>query len=90
MTEEQNEPSQLVENVKQMPCGCIVTNYSDKRRSVSPCFPCGLAQIANTLTELGQVFGAMSTRARTEQQANIAAAAPGSNRLIDPRLNGGR
>jgi hypothetical protein len=77
--------STLIKDQKQLPCGCLVTTYPDGREGRSPCFPCGLAAVANSLADAARMLGAMSQRAKAERDENVmaqvgAAAAAAANR----------
>ncbi len=50
------EPSRLVVNQSEQPCGCVMTEYSDGARVLAPCVPCGLNAAAQTMAQAGQLM----------------------------------
>lgn len=76
------KPSDIVKKRENRPCGCVVVEYSDDRKEITPCIPCGLAsagqsmmQSAHAQNQAAQALLAIATRLRTdENNAAIAAA----------------
>lgn len=77
MSEEQpKKPSQIVVGREEKPCGCVVTEYSDKVKQLAPCVPCGLAAAAQSIHQCAQALAnaadamlAVATTVRREQGA---------------------
>jgi hypothetical protein len=77
MTEEK-KPSTTVLNVEKHPCGCKVTEYSDKRKEIAPCVPCGLFSTAQALRTASEALAAVATTikdaAKQKQEPTVAVA----------------
>lgn len=77
MTQEApKEPSRIVVNQTEQPCGCVLTEYTDGK-VLAPCVPCGLnaaagaaAQMANNMMQLANTLGAVAATFR-KRQMNI-------------------
>jgi hypothetical protein len=61
MTEKQQPSSvRLVTSNENRPCGCVMTEYSDKTRSLQPCPPCGLMASSRHFEKAAQELGMAS------------------------------
>jgi hypothetical protein len=75
--EEPKPPSQLVKSIDRKPCGCSITEYSDGRKLIAPCVPCGLNASAQSLRNAAEAMAqgadALSAVALTIRTAHHAA-----------------
>jgi hypothetical protein len=72
--EPEKKPSAVVAGIENKPCGCILTNYSDGARTLNPCPPCGLLDVAQSLSRAAEALAAVSNRLRQEQSRAATAA----------------
>jgi hypothetical protein len=72
MSDEKKAPSEMVVSRKQKPCGCIMTEFADKRVEISPCVPCGLFAAGNNIAEAGNALCAVATRLKAENEQRAA------------------
>jgi hypothetical protein len=66
---ETNEIVRVVKKEETRPCGCHVTTYSDDTAVLSPCPPCGMMDVAQSLGRASQALGAVASRLRSERNA---------------------
>jgi hypothetical protein len=92
MSDEKKAPSEMVVDRKQKPCGCVMTEFADKRVEISPCVPCGLFAAGNNIAEAGNALCAVATRlkAQQEQQTAISLHQAAANAANGPAKKGPR
>lgn len=70
----ESEKKSVVAGIENKPCGCILTTYSDGTRTLNPCPPCGLLDVAQSLSRAAEALAAVSNRLRQEQSRAATAA----------------
>ncbi len=82
MTDEKKEKSELVKHVDRKLCGCSITEYSDGRKEIAPCVPCGLFTVSQNLAGAAEALAATATTLRKAgEQATLAAAVTNLRRV---------
>jgi len=61
------EETKLIGSRDVKPCGCVITEYADNKKTIVPCLPCGLASASELHMKL-----AHSLQEAAETQAQIA------------------